>query len=153
MIRSAQVAMIAGVTLIDLGSKAAARQFLAAVDTLPIAPGVDLSLSMNTGMAFGFLQGARWPLAVFGALVIAVLIAWLWREHRSLSQWGIAILIGGASGNLIDRVSRGAVTDFLDLHAGSHHWPTFNLADVALTVGVCMLLLDRSDRSSATASP
>jgi signal peptidase II len=105
----------------------------------------------NTGIAFGLLQSGEEKgsivLAVFTVLVMGFIGTLLWRsagpgsaEHWSL-RLGLALVLGGAMGNLHDRLRWGSVTDFLDFHAGPHHFPVFNVADSAITVGAGLLLL------------
>ena len=105
--------------------------------------------SRNTGMAFGLFGGSdtRWLsmilLLVSGAVVL--LLAWLLfagRVNAALAGAGLALLAGGAAGNLLDRVLHGAVTDFIELHAGSFYWPAFNLADSAITIGAALLMIE-----------
>ena len=105
--------------------------------------------SRNTGMAFGLFAGSgtRW-LTVALLLVsfaVVLLLAWLLfagRVATTLAQAGVALLAGGAAGNLLDRLLHGAVTDFLELHVGSFYWPAFNVADSAITVGAVLLVVE-----------
>lgn len=136
---------------IDLATKALARSFLVPGASIDLLPGVSLGLSYNSGMAFGLFQGQRWPLLVVGAIIVAGLIFWLRRERSGQSRAGLSLILGGALGNLIDRLARGAVTDFIDLQAFDLQWPTFNLADTALTVGVLLLLFERRRRPEPAA--
>jgi signal peptidase II len=109
---------------------------------------LNLRLAHNTGAAFSFLSGAGgWQTLFFVALALAVSLwlgLWLWRLHAG--GWplraGLALVLGGALGNVIDRVRFGYVVDFIDLHWQQWHWPVFNLADSAITVGVALLLWD-----------
>jgi signal peptidase II len=100
----------------------------------------------NPGISFGILSGGAggtaWLLSAVAVLVAGALAVWLSRVERRLLALGLGLVIGGALGNVIDRTRFGAVFDFLDVHAGSWHWPAFNLADSAITVGVGLLLLD-----------
>jgi signal peptidase II len=82
-----------------------------------------------------------WGLAVLGLAVVTLLSVWLWRTRTRLSGAAIGLIIGGALGNIADRIRWGAVTDFLDFHVGQYHWPAFNVADVAIVSGVGLLLL------------
>lgn len=143
MNRPAALLLVVLVGAADIASKALARAFLAPGGEIDLLPGVTLALSYNTGMAFGLLQDSRWLLLIGGAVIAAGLAFWLLREPRPQSRAALSLILGGALGNLIDRLARGEVTDFIDLHAFGHHWPTFNLADTALTVGVALLVLDR----------
>jgi signal peptidase II len=105
--------------------------------------------SRNSGMAFGlFGDGqSRWfpALLLPAAGCVVLLLAWILfagRVNTPLSGAGLALLAGGAAGNLLDRLLHGAVTDFVELHAGSFYWPAFNLADSAITIGAVLLLID-----------
>ena len=122
-----------------------------AARSVRVIPGFfDLSYVENFGCAWGMFQGYVWPLALFG-LVIALLVAWKRREIFTLDApgWrgkagGFAevFLYAGIAGNLIDRIFRGCVVDFIDLHAGeAYHFPCFNLADVYITVSVALIVL------------
>lgn len=146
------VLLAASVVAVDLAAKALARHFLVPGGSVDLLPGVSLGLSYNSGMAFGLLQGKRWLLLVGGAVIAAGLVFWLRRERSGQSRVGLSLILGGALGNVIDRLARGAVTDFIDLHAFGLQWPTFNIADTALTLGVLALLFDQHGRSHAAAT-
>ena len=99
----------------------------------------------NRGVSFGLLGGAAlppWLLAGFAGMVAAGLTVWLARVSERWPAIGIGLVIGGAVGNIIDRFRFGAVADFLDFHLGAHHWPAFNVADAAISVGVAVLVID-----------
>ena len=99
----------------------------------------------NRGISFGIFQSGeigRWLLVSFSSLVCLGLGIWLWRQTRLWPVFALAMLIGGALGNIIDRILRGAVADFFDFHVMGYHWPAFNFADSAITIGVAMLLYD-----------
>ncbi len=97
----------------------------------------------NAGVSFGLMPGlGPWVLSGFALAVTAVLVAWLIRAESRPIAAALGLTIGGAVGNVIDRVLFGAVFDFLDFHAFGYHWPAFNLADSAITVGVAGLLID-----------
>jgi signal peptidase II len=106
----------------------------------------NLALTYNRGISFGlFNGGAGMNALVFSlaaAAIVAVLIYWLSRASSPFLAFAIGLIIGGALGNVIDRLRLGAVVDFLDFHAGSLHWPAFNLADSAICIGVAAMLLD-----------
>jgi signal peptidase II len=101
----------------------------------------------NTGAAFSFLAGAsgwqRWFFTSIG-LAAAVLIVWMLKSHsgQKLFSFAMACILGGAIGNVIDRLVHGYVVDFLDFHWGSTHFPAFNVADSAITIGAACLILD-----------
>jgi signal peptidase II len=111
-----------------------------------LAPFVDLTMVLNRGVSFGLLSGyanAFLPLALSAAtlVIIGALSVWLARTASRLQGAALALIIGGALGNLVDRLRLGHVIDFVDIHAGGWHWPAFNLADAAIVVGVGLVLL------------
>jgi signal peptidase II len=103
----------------------------------------------NTGIAFSMLADSdapwlRWVLIAFSVVAI-VLISWILKTNRAGSrrtQWGLSLVLGGAVGNAVDRILHGSVLDFLDFHAGSYHWPAFNVADSAITMGAMLVIFD-----------
>jgi signal peptidase II len=107
---------------------------------------------LNTGAAFGILadSAVRVPLLTGVAVLAALVILWIYRriDGHQLQRFALALVFSGAIGNLIDRIRLGAVIDFLDVHWYQHHWPAFNVADSAITIGVSLLLVDmwRSER-------
>ena len=108
-----------------------------------MAPFLRLVYAENTGAAFSLLadSGAwgRYFLSGAAALIIAFLLAWLWRASTRTEVLALMLLIGGAAGNLCDRMRLGYVIDFIDVHWSGYHWPAFNLADSAITVGALLL--------------
>jgi signal peptidase II len=106
----------------------------------------NLALTYNRGISFGLFNGAAGVNALvfsFAAVaIVAVLVYWLSRAASPLLAVAIGLIIGGAAGNVIDRLRLGAVVDFLDFHLGALHWPAFNLADSAICIGVAAMLLD-----------
>jgi len=99
----------------------------------------------NTGVSFGMLGGfglPPWVLTAISLLICAGLAWWLWRGAARLPATGIGLVIGGAIGNVVDRLRWGGVFDFADFHVGAWHWPAFNVADAAIVIGVGLLLLD-----------
>jgi signal peptidase II len=106
----------------------------------------DLVLTCNRGVSFGLFNGAAGlpgiALAVLAAAVVAVLLYWLVRATSVWLAVAIGLIIGGAVGNVIDRLLLGGVVDFLDFHVGPWHWPAFNLADSAICIGVAAMLLE-----------
>jgi signal peptidase II len=111
-----------------------------------LTPFFNFVLTGNRGMSFGlFNNNAAMNTAVFtvlAAVIVIALIAWLRRAQNNVIRLAIGMIIGGAIGNVIDRLMRGAVVDFLDFHLGNWHWYAFNVADAAICLGVVGLLLD-----------
>ncbi len=136
------------VLLLDQGSKLLADARLVFHEPVGLLPFFNLRLAYNTGAAFSFLGNAggwqRWFFAGISALVISVLVVWMRRLKPEQWQLSVAfaLIIGGALGNLIDRLVYGHVIDFIDVYYKTWHWPTFNVADSAITVGAGLLLLD-----------
>lgn len=136
------------VVVLDQITKALAELYLDLFKPLNVLPFFDLRLAYNSGAAFSFLSDAggwqRTFLIVLTLAVLVFLLRWLWGLKQSNWQLpaGLALVIGGAIGNLIDRVATGEVVDFLDFYYQSWHWPAFNVADSAITVGVVLLLVD-----------
>lgn len=117
-------------------------------EVIPVLPSLNLTLVFNEGAAFSFLADAggwqRWFFVALALVVSVVLLVWLWRlkpEDR-LTAAGLSLVAGGAIGNLIDRIAYGHVVDFVDVYWRAWHWPAFNVADSAITVGVGLLLLE-----------
>ncbi|MDA1325462.1 MAG: signal peptidase II [Proteobacteria bacterium] len=113
---------------------------------IPVTGFFDLVLVFNRGVSFGLLGGApSWATAaliVFALLLSTALCIWMWRADSLLLGTALGFVVGGAIGNVIDRFLHGAVVDFLDFHVAGYHWPAFNVADSAITVGVVLLILD-----------
>ena len=110
---------------------------------------LDIILTYNTGAAFSFLADAsgwqRWVFIVLAVVVSAALIVWMRRldaRVHGLLACGLALIVGGALGNMIDRIGTGRVIDFIHVHWGLHYFPAFNVADSAITIGAALLLLD-----------
>lgn len=136
------------VLVLDQASKFWIQQVFEPYQSLEVLPIFNLVLVFNTGAAFSFLGDAggwqRWFFIGLALVVSLVLLAWLRRleETELITGWGLALVLGGAVGNLIDRVLLGHVVDFLDFHWAGWHWPAFNVADMAITCGVALLLVD-----------
>jgi signal peptidase II len=138
------------VLILDQASKYAVQNFTQIGSSRVLIPGVlNLVHSSNPGVAFGLLADSQMPwraplLIVFSVAVIG-LITWLLVTDRAggrLGQWGMALILGGAAGNVLDRIVRHSVTDFIDFYVGSHHWYTFNVADSAIVIGAALVLLE-----------
>jgi signal peptidase II len=117
----------------------------------------NLVLTHNTGISFGIFRGSdawvRWALVALALAIVALLMHWLRREPSGRMALAVGLICGGAVGNVIDRIRIGAVVDFLDFHAAGWHWPAFNLADSAITLGVAVLLLDSLFRAPSGSRP
>lgn len=113
---------------------------------IEIAPFFNLVMGWNYGISFGLLNSmpeiSVWILPILVFLITSGLIIWLYFIDKNSQAIGLGFIIGGAIGNLIDRLHFGAVVDFLDFHAWGFHWPAFNIADSAITIGAIMLVLD-----------
>lgn len=111
---------------------------------IEVLPVFNLTLGFNTGVSFGLFSDTLddWALALAGVklLIAAGLCVWAGLAANKLESIGLSLIAGGALGNIVDRIRQGAVTDFLDLHWGDMHFPTFNMADVAITLGVLCVL-------------
>lgn len=136
------------VLVVDQLTKWLVEAHLALYQTIELLPFLALRKAYNEGAAFSFLSDAsgwqRWFFIVLALVVIVILLVWLLRLPREEWQVRLALvlIIGGAAGNVIDRIIYGHVVDFIDVFYGSWHWPTFNVADSAITVGAALLLLD-----------
>ena len=136
------------VIALDLGTKALATAMLTYGDPVPVMPLFNLTLLHNTGAAFSFLADAagwqRWFFVALAVVVSVVLIYWL-RGLKANETWAavaIALILGGAIGNVYDRVVHGYVVDFLHFYWQDWHFPAFNFADTAITVGAGLMILD-----------
>lgn len=119
-----------------------------------LTPFFDLVMVWNEGVSFGLFssggQEKRWILTVISIVIVSVLFFWLRRTTDRLSAVAFGLIIGGAVGNIYDRFSYGAVADFFDFHIGGAHWPAFNIADSAITIGVVLILVQAiSDRNKS----
>jgi signal peptidase II len=135
------------IALVDQGSKRWILGLLEPGQVLEVTGFFNLVLAYNRGAAFSFLaEAAGWQRHAFIAIAVAaiVLILWLLVRHSSQLAFcaGLSLILGGAIGNVWDRLVLGHVVDFLDFHAAGPHWPAFNAADSAITVGAVILILD-----------
>ena len=133
--------LLAAITVgLDQFTKALVLAFLEPYQAVEWAPFLSCVLVFNTGISFGLFAGEtallRWVLIGLALAVSVLLTSWLYKEKRPRVASALGLILGGAIGNVVDRIFRHAVVDFLDLHIGGWHWPAFNLADSAITVGV-----------------
>ena len=145
MTRSKLLSLIAATVLADQLTKAAALSLLSQGTAVPVLPGFNVALAFNEGSSFGMLGGvmAGKPLlmaTLTGALTL-VFAVMAFRAQHPAERAGFALVVGGALGNIIDRLRQGAVTDFLDLSWRDWHWPTFNGADISITLGAVLILV------------
>jgi signal peptidase II len=139
------------VVLLDQLSKITMARLLDYGQSEFITRHFNLVMVYNQGAAFSFLsdQGG-WQRWFFSALALAVSIFIVWMLNRNATQrlfcWSLSLILGGAIGNLIDRLVYGHVIDFLDFHIGGWHWPAFNIADGAITIGAALFVLDELRR-------
>ena len=141
--RLVHLALIPALIALDLAAKAWARSDLRLGEPVQVLPFFDLTLGYNRGVAFGLLNDAGGLAVLLVTAAISLMFGiWFWREPRPLTRLGLALVLGGALGNFFDRLWRGEVTDFLDVHAFGHHWPAFNVADSAIAGGAVLLVID-----------
>ncbi len=136
------------IIVLDWWTKGLATESLTLYRPVEITSWLNMTLAHNYGAAFSFLSDAggwqRWLFTVLASVVTLVLVAWLIRLPKDEQVTGAALglIIGGAIGNLVDRINLGYVVDFIDVYYKTSHWPAFNLADSAITGGVILLLVD-----------
>jgi signal peptidase II len=138
------------ITALDQLSKFTVEQKLELGQIIPVIPSFfNLTYVLNPGAAFGFLSGAsaafRNPFFITISVLAVLFILYYRSQHRGmglLPSLGLAFILGGALGNLVDRLRLGMVVDFLDFYYGSYHWPAFNIADSAITVGVTLMVFE-----------
>jgi signal peptidase II len=149
-VRRFEVLLGLGIVVADQVTKTLVRNGLSLYESKTIIPGfLDLTHVRNTGAAFGLFNAADFPLkpavmlgmAILALAAIAVYAAQL-RPDERLARGGLALVLGGAVGNLIDRAATGYVLDFVDVYYGGAHFWAFNVADAAITVGAALVILD-----------
>ena len=138
------------IVVLDQAVKAVVRRRIPLNESITVIPGFfDLTRVHNTGTAYGFLNGTDFPFktVVLACVAIAALVALgMYAASLPADQWlahtGLALILGGAAGNLVDRVTAGYVVDFVDLYWSGWHFWAFNVADASITVGVALMILD-----------
>ncbi len=134
--------------VLDQCTKYVALNYLTYAQSVPVVPMLNWTLQYNFGAAFSFLADAggwqRWFLTGLSAVATVVFAVWLLRlpQQLRLLPLALALVIGGAVGNLIDRVLYGYVVDFVDVYYNANHFPVFNIADSAITLGAVLLIVD-----------
>jgi signal peptidase II len=136
------------VVALDQVTKSIAVDNLILFQPVPVFPGFNLTLMHNKGAAFSFLSDQsgwqRWFFTVIAIVVSVAIVIWMKRlpaDHR-LTAVSLALILGGAVGNVWDRILLGYVIDFIDVYYADYHWPAFNIADSAISVGACLLIID-----------
>lgn len=138
----------AAVFALDRASKGAILDFFEASyrQEIAIGPYINIVMVWNRGMSFGMFNdhgaAGRWALAIVALGIVAGLAVWLFRTTDRWLALALGFVIGGAIGNIFDRLVYGAVADFVDVHYNMHHWPAFNVADSAILIGVVIMLWD-----------
>jgi signal peptidase II len=133
---------------LDQASKIAIDKSFQLYESISVMPFFNLTYVHNTGAAFSFLSEAggwqRWFFAALAIIMSTIMTIWLTRlkENETLLAVALSLILGGAIGNLIDRLFYGYVIDFLDVYYGTYHWPAFNIADSAITIGVALMLVE-----------
>jgi signal peptidase II len=138
------------IVTVDQATKAMVKASLPLYTSVTVIPGfIDFTHVLNSGAAFGILNGVEFPFktVIIAAIAMAALVgvgvyAASIAHHQVIARVGLALIIGGAAGNLIDRVLFGSVVDFVDVYWRSYHFWAFNVADSAISVGVAMMILD-----------
>ena len=113
---------------------------------IPVFPSFNLVMGWNKGISFGIFDSSsppnQWLLISLALMIVTALLIWLWRTDSRIISVALGMIVGGALGNVIDRIHYGAVADFLDFYIGDFHWPAFNIADAGITIGVIILVLE-----------
>jgi signal peptidase II len=134
--------------VLDQSSKLIVDSSVQLYQSIPILPFFKITYLHNTGAAFSFLSEAggwqRWFFAGLALVISIIITVWLSRlqKHETLLAIALSLILGGAVGNLIDRLAYGYVIDFLDVYYDTWHWPAFNVADSAITLGVVLMLAE-----------
>ena len=133
------------VILLDQLSKGIILHYFSFGKVLEVFPCFNLLLTYNKGVSFSFLTSDSpympWILSAFALIICAFIVIWMRQEKDKFTRIGFALVLGGAIGNVIDRMRLGAVVDFLDFYIGAYHWPAFNVADSAICIGVFLILI------------
>ena len=140
--------LTAMVLALDQTSKWLMVSWLSLYETVAIIPYFNLTMAHNTGAAFSLLADAggwqKWFFIGLASVISVILLIWLknLKPQAKLEALSISMILGGAIGNVVDRINYGYVIDFLDVYYGAYHWPAFNFADSAICIGVVLLVID-----------
>ena len=133
------------VVFLDFISKQAVVHTLSPQQVVPVTPFFNLVSVQNKGISFSFFNSGEsttvWALIIVSLAIIAGIAVWLYREKNRWTKLALCLILGGAIGNVFDRLRLGAVVDFLDFHIAHHHWPAFNVADSAVCIGVFIIII------------
>ena len=138
------------VVVVDQWTKYLVETHIAVADPVTVIPGfLDLIYVRNSGIAFGLFAVGSNPvgivaLSLLGLVALILVLGYFWKTPES-NRWvlfSLALILGGAVGNLADRILSGSVTDFIEVYVGNFHWPTFNAADSAITIGIVIMAVD-----------
>jgi signal peptidase II len=142
--------IVLGVLAVDQATKYAVEQIISRDFIHVLIPGLlNLVNTHNSGVAFGFLADSKLPwvatVVMFFSASVMIFLIWLLASNRAggrLGQIGLSLILGGAAGNMLDRLVHRSVTDFIDIHWQGYYWPAFNAADSAIVLGACLVLLE-----------
>ena len=145
--------LVAGViiiTILDQATKILVRKYIELYASIPVIAGFfDLTHLQNRGSAFSFMaqssgQWVRWGFSILAVLAISFIsyVYFHLKENENFLKSGLIMMLGGAVGNLIDRVALGSVTDFIDMYINGHHWPAYNVADSCISIGAVIMGID-----------
>ena len=141
------------VFVIDIASKFWILNHFFLYESVNLLPFFSITYVHNIGAAFSIFEGQRWMLAAVAFVVSVVIVYMLYRNNRQqkLENISLALILGGALGNLFDRLYHGFVVDFLDVNFGDWHYPTFNIADCAICLGIGLFILGNYAKPKKTA--
>ena len=133
------------IVFLDLISKQAVVRFLLPQQVITVTPFFNLVSVMNKGISFSLFNSGQkttvWALIIISLAIICGIAVWIYREKNRWTKLALCLILGGAIGNVLDRLRFGAVVDFLDFHIGAYHWPAFNVADTAVCIGVFIIII------------
>lgn len=140
------------VFIVDIASKFWILDRFALYESVNLLPFFSITYVRNIGAAFSIFEGQRWMLASIALIISAVIIYMLYRNtgRQKLENFSLSLILGGALGNLFDRLYHGFVVDFLDVNFGDWHYPTFNIADCAICVGIGLFILSSLKKPKKT---
>ncbi|WP_143425955.1 signal peptidase II [Gilliamella sp. wkB308] len=140
------------VFFIDIASKFWILNKFHLYESINVLPFFSITYVQNIGAAFSIFEGQRWMLAAVALLISGAILYMLYRNKRQqkLENFSLSLILGGALGNLFDRLYHGFVVDFLDVNFGSWHYPTFNIADCAICIGIGLFILSSYKKPQKT---